>query len=85
MKIVKGLYHDKDDNVIGSHKFMVDADDKAIDEKEIHDNAPEGWKCCCWNNSTVTAKSTTSKKKTKQEPVEEMEDILDDMVDFDDE
>jgi hypothetical protein len=80
MKIVKGLYHDAEDNVIGSHKFMVDADDKAIDEKEIHDNAPEGWKCCCWNNETILAKTKKSKAKEK-EIIEE----VDESVDFDDE
>ena len=78
--MVKGYNHDAEDKVIGQIKFMADADDKAIDEKEIHDNAPEGWKCCCWNNETILAKTKKSKTKEK-EVVEE----IDESVDFDDE
>ena len=78
--MVKGYYHDAEDKVIGQIKFMADADDNSIDEKEIHDNAPEGWKCCCWNNETILAKTKKSKTKEK-EVVEE----IDESVDFDDE
>jgi len=65
MKQVKAMYHDADDNVIGQVKFDVHYDGTIVDESVIYDNAPEGWKCCCWDEGKIEAKLTEIRKKVK--------------------
>mgnify|MGYP003148504529 FL=1 len=82
MNLTKGVYHDADDNVIGSVKFNTHPDGSAEDVNVIYENGPSGWKCCCWDEGTVENNKKPSKKAKKEE--KDIEITVEDNGDLDD-